>query len=327
MSDELQGTEGPGMPEAPVGDDVRISNTGQRIRAILVLLIALGAGGAAFWWWQGESAKKEAYQKVLDDLTGAHNAGWVAFWKETKIPVEELKNNEAFALRVKEIIASTPVAWGKHVQEKALPVLEASLEKYSSMTAPGEIGPLAEDVAKAAKNLHGAWKAFAAEIAGYEEFLAANKALEPSGNAWLGAQQEPENDKFKVKAINYTKFAQCILADSADMAAIVPQDLGGKLEDSCATDRPAWFRRVKADCMPKLNEKSPKADDAYAKILEAYGKAEMPDTKSVFGILTCLRETRELAEGELIESIALPWAEYLKAKNALIQAVKEKQKG
>jgi hypothetical protein len=171
-----------------------------------------------------------------------------------------------------------------------------------------------------------AWKLFAAEFAGYEEFIAANKALEPAGNAWLGAQQEPENEKFKVKAINYTRLAQCILADAADLAMVNPQELGDKLEDTCATERASWFRRVKIDCMPKLNDKRAEADDTYAKVLEVYGKAEMPDTKSVFGIVTCVRETREAAETELIESIAVPWAEYLTAKNALIQAVKEKQK-
>jgi hypothetical protein len=314
------------MPEAPAGDDVRISNTGQRIRAILVLLIAIGVAGAAIWWWQGENAKKEAYQKVLDDLTAAHNAGWVAFWKATKVPIEELKTNDAFALRVKDILSSTPVAYGKHVQEQALPLLEKSLEKYSAMTAPGEMGPLAEEVGKAAKGLFEAWKLFAAEFAGYEEFLVANGALEASGNAWLGAQQDPANDKFKAKAINYTRLAQCILADSADLAAVDPQELGNKLEDTCATDRPGWFRRVKTDCLPKLNEKNPDADDTYTKVLETYRKAEMPDTKSVFGIATCIREARAASEAELIESIAVPWAEYLKAKNALIQAVKEKQK-
>jgi hypothetical protein len=315
------------MPEAPIAEDVKISNTGQRIRAVLVLLIALGAGGAAVWWWQGENAKKEAYQKVLDDLTAAHNAGWVAFWKETKLPIEELKNNEAFTLRIKEIIASTPVAYGKHVQEKALPVLEKSIEKYAAIAAPGEIGPLAEELTKSTRQLLDAWKAFAAEFAGYEEFVEANKALESSGNHWLGAQQDPASDKFRAKAINYTRLIQCLLADAGDMAAIDPQELGNKLEDACATDRANWFRRVKADCMPKLNEKAPEADDTYNKVLETYRKAEMPDTKSVFGITTCLRECREAAEGELIESIAVPWAGYLKAKNALIQATKEKLKG
>ncbi|HUT79280.1 MAG TPA: hypothetical protein VM285_16390, partial [Polyangia bacterium] len=218
-------------------------------------------------------------------------------------------------------------AYAKHVQEQALPVLEKSLEKYSALTAPGELGPLAEDLGKATRNLFDAWKAFAAEFVGYEEFITANKALTPSGNSWLGAQEDPANEKFKAKAINYTRLVQCILADSADMAGINPQELGSKLEDTCATERAGWFRRVKADCLPKLNAKSPDADETYTKILETYRAAEMPDTKSVFGIETCIRETREVAEAELIESIALPWAEYLKAKNALIQAVKEKQKG
>ncbi len=39
-------------PEAPVhtgDDDLKISNTGQRVRAIIVVLIALGAAGAAIW--------------------------------------------------------------------------------------------------------------------------------------------------------------------------------------------------------------------------------------------------------------------------------------
>lgn len=327
MSNDIDGAEEVGMPEVPAGDDVKFSNTGQRVIAILVVLIVIGAAGAAIWWWQGETSKKERYQSVMDDLTLAHRGGWTAFWKETRIPIDELKNNEEFNLRVREIVSTTPVAYGKHIQEKALPVLEKSLERFNALTAaPGELGPMGEEVEKSIRQLLDVWKAFAAEFSGYEDFITANKTLESAGGGWLGAQQDPDNEKFRTRAINYTRLIQCILADSADMADIEPVELGDKIEDTCATNRADWFRRVKADCMPMLNEKNPQPDETYNRVLQAYRKAEMLDHKSVFGIVNCIRDCRQAAEGELIEAIAVPWFEYLKTRNALHQALREKLK-
>ncbi|MBW2276871.1 MAG: hypothetical protein JRF63_05220, partial [Deltaproteobacteria bacterium] len=116
------------------------------------------------------------------------------------------------------------------------------------------------------------------------------------------------------------------LADQGVVFEIDPQDLSFKLEETCPQgSRPAWWRRVTDECMPKLL--SPvDADQVYTQTLEVYSKAELPDTKSVFGIKACLDKSRDAFESEVIEKIALAWSDYVKAQNALLGAVEDKLK-
>ncbi len=320
-------SSGGGMPETPppAGDEnIKITNTGQRIRAILVVLIALAAGGAAIWWVLKGEAEEKRYEKARADFDAAHRAGYEAFWKKSKIDIKELKSNQDFELRVKEILDSAPVAYEKHLREEALPVLEESLEKYRSLTAPADVAELPENVKKAAEGLYDAWKSFADEIVRYETYLEGKEKLKPAGDAWLGAQGDPKKDEFRKKAVQYTRLVQCILGSSAQMVDIDTQELGNKLEDTCLNERSDWFRRVVDDCLPKLLDGDAEADETYETILEKYRKAEMPDTKSVFGIETCLKDSREVFESQIIEKVARAWADYVKAQNALIEGIKAK---
>lgn len=335
--DQLNGAAGGGMPDAPPsgsGGELRISNTGQRIRAILVVIVVIVIAGVVLWLYHGKQQQVERFEQLRTSFSTVHNSGYAAFWQETQVDIKEMKTNQDFEARLKEILSSTPVAYSKHLQEKALPILEKALPEYSGITAPNEMAvkatgktfaDLVKDVADAATALHEAWKGFADELAKYDTYLKARKLLDKAGNAWLGAQGDPKEEKFKSKAIQYVALAKCILADQGIVFQIPPDELSAKLEGTCDNEMPAWWRRVTDECMPKLLERV-EADEVYNQTLEAYRKAEMPDTKSVFGIKACLDRSRDAFEVELIEKIALAWANYVKAQNALLDAIEAKLK-
>jgi hypothetical protein len=325
------------MPEAPPpatpptgGGDVKIKNTGQRIGAILVVIIVLAVVAVVLWLYHGKQQEIERYEQLRADFSQVHNAGYIAFWKESQVDIKEMKTNQDFEARLKEILGATAVAYSKHILEEALPILEKSLSSYAEITAPNEqagegktYADLVKEVSDSATGLHDAWKSFADEIAKYADYLEARKKLDKAGNAWLGAQGDPENDKFKAKSIQYVALVKCVLADQGVVFEIDPQELSNKLEDTCLNDKPGWWRRVTDECMPKLIE-NVEADAVYDQTLEAYRKAEMPDTKSVFGIKSCLDRSQEEFESEIIENIAKAWATYVKAQNSLLDAVEAK---
>ena len=332
MNDEhTEGTGGEGLPEVPASplvghDDVKISNTGQRIRAILVVLVVIVAAAGALYWWNSKKQEIERHEAVRTDFQKVHTAGYTAFWKESEVDIKEMKTNQDFEARLKDILATGAVRYNKHLKEKCLPVLEKALPDYKSLSAPVEYGEQVDAVGKAAEALYQAWKDLSAELDNYEQYIEANKKLDDSGNSWLGCQTDPEKEKFRLKAINYVKLVQCVLGDSGVVFEIEAENLGEKLEATCDTGEADWFRRVASECMPKLLGTDAAEDDVFKQTLEKYRKAETPDTKSVFGIKDCLKRGRAAMESEVIEKIALAWAGYVKAQNALLDAVEAKLK-
>lgn len=327
------------MPEAPPaaplpepGGDVKISNTGQRIRAILVVIIVIAIAAVVLWLYHGKQQEVERYEQLRTDFSKVHNLGYTAFWKKSQVDIAEMKTNQDFEARLKEILSTTAVAYSKHILEEALPILGQALPDYAGLTAPNEAAgegktyaDLVKEVSDAAKGLHEAWKSFAEEVGKYETYLEANKKLDDSGNAWLGAQQDPENVKYRTKGIQYVSLVKCVLADQGVIFEIDPEELSGKLEDTCLNQKPAWWRRVTDECLPKLLEKT-ESDEIYKQTVEAYKNLEKLDTKSVFGIKNCLDQSRDEFETEIIEKIALSWATYVKAQNALLDALEAKLK-
>lgn len=325
------------MPEAPPaapapepGGDVKISNTGQRIRAILVVIIVIAIAAVVLWIYHGKQKEVERYEQLRTDFSKIHNLGYNAFWKESQVDIKEMKTNQDFEARLKEILGSTAVAYSKHILDDALPILEQKLPDYAELTGPNEAAgegktyaDLVKDVSDAANGLYDAWKSFADEVAKYDTYIEARKKLDDSGNSWLGAQQDPENVKYRTKGIQYVALVKCVLSDQGMIFEIDPEELSSKLEDTCLNEKPAWWRRVTDECLPKLLE--PTEDDViYKQTVESYSKLEKLDTKSVFGIKNCLDRSRDEFETEIIEKIAMAWATYVKAQNALLDAVEAK---
>lgn len=319
------------MPEAPAPaplpeEDVNISRPGPKIALVVILLLAI-AGGVYFYFGIMVPKQKleDSINAVKADFQKVHDAGWEAFWKESQIDIKEIKDNTAFEAKLKEILSMSSVAYAKHLKEKAMPILDKQVPLYKALQAPAELAPEVTAVIAAAERLQTAWKDLLGHLEMYEGYLDARKELTESGNHWLGIQGDTSADKFKVKAINYINLARCILVDKIAFE-MEPDQFRDNIENTCEGDeakKVEWFNRVAADCMPKLLEKNPEADEYFTKTLEKYSKAEMPDTSSVFGVEACLDKGREALEMKMAEDLFKARIEYGRAQNALLAKIKE----
>jgi hypothetical protein len=329
-NDNMEG--GAGMPEAPaprggMDEDVNISRPGPKIALVIILLLVVGAG--AYYWFGVMAPKRkleEAINQFKTEFQQVHDNGYEAFWKQSQIDIKEMKNNQEFEVKVKQILSLTAVAYGKHLREKSLPILAEFVPKYKTVTAPAELATEAAAVAAAAETLETRWKDFVAQLDRYEEYLNAKAKLTEAGNHWLGLQGDPASEKFKVGGMNYLNLARCILVDKIAFEMDATQ-LRDNLENTCEGDEAVqveWFRRVMGDCMPKLLEKAPVADDYFTKTIDKYSKSEAGgDTSSVFGVEACLEKGREALETSMAESLFEARVEYGKAQNALVKKIKD----
>jgi hypothetical protein len=328
-SNDLQGLSSPdGQVPLPVGDaDVNISNTGQRVGIVVVVLLLLGGLGAGLHWWNKKQAEITRHEGVRAAFEAAHRGGYAAFWNKSQINVKSMKTNKDFAARMHQILTDNPVRYGKHLQDQAIPVLAAAVPEYKKIEAPSEYADKVAAVAKAAEDMHDSWKAFAAELGRYKDFLEAKAKLSDHGNQWFGAQQS-NNPKFEAKAQRYYGLLQCILRDKK-IAEIEPNEVNNTVSDSCLNDKAAWFRRVAFECLPDiLGEPSDEVKKEYVATVATFRKsrAERLDHNSIFGIEGCLNSGRSAFQEELTDALAKSWANYVLAQNSLISAIEGKLK-
>ncbi|MCP4674723.1 MAG: hypothetical protein GY854_04250 [Deltaproteobacteria bacterium] len=330
MSDQIEEVPGSGggVPQAPIpaDDDISISNTGQRVRAILVAIIALGAAGGALFWWTDQNAKIEAHEKARADFQKAHTMGYVDFWTMTQVDIKALKSNQDFETKMKQIISEDPVRYANYIKEKALPIIDKALPEYKGISVPSEYADKMAAMAKAAEGLHGAWDHFADELLKFEVFFKSKKNLDKAANAWLGAQQY-KDDKYTANAFKYFTLLGCILPDQK-IEEMETMDINVTVKNSCAKAdaKTPWFRRVAYDCLPKLLEKPGEPNDAFAAALEKARGSEMMDHASKFGIEDCLKASRDYLESDIIEEVAKAWANYVVAQNELLKTIDAKLK-
>lgn len=311
---------------ASAGDeDVKIKNTGQRVAVIFLGLLIIAGGAAGAWWYTGKQAEIEKHEKVREAFQKAHLAGYGPFWKKVQVDIKAFKSNADFEARMKQILSEDPVRYGRFLKDEGLPILEKNLPDYKNIEAPAEYADEMANVAEAYENLHITWSAFAQKMAGFETHFDGLKKLDKAGDAWFGAQQS-DKEKFQDMAKKYYAVLGCILPDQ-DLSEIEPTDLKLTITDSCVDDKAAWFSRVGFECLPKLAEAEVAVDeDAYRKTIAAFrkgGKEGRVDHASKFGIEDCLKATRDDYETEIIEPLAKSWAEYVKAQNELLGAIKK----
>ncbi len=320
--DEFPGAEG-GVPQSPVpvDDDISISNTGQRIRAILVAIVAVGAAGGALFWWNSQNAKIEAHEKARADFQKAHTMGYVDFWTMTQVDIKTLKSNQDFETKMKQIISEEPVRYANYIKEKALPIINKALPEYQAISVPSEYVDKMAAVSKAAEGLHGAWDHFADELLKFEIYFKSKKSLDKVANDWLGAQQY-KDDKYTANAVKYFALLSCVLPDQK-IEDIDTMDINVTVKNSCAKAdaKTPWFRRVAYDCLPKLLEKPGEPDDAFKATLEKSRGSERMDHASKFGIEDCLKASRDYLESDIIEKVAKAWADYVVAQNELLKTI------
>jgi hypothetical protein len=131
--------------------------------------------------------------------------------------------------------------------------------------------------------------------------------------------QESKKEKYKAEATKYFNMAQCIMLDKS-VVAIKGRDLENEILDSCKDNEIDWFRRAAYDCIPILAGNGPASEDDEGD--NTFRKGPGLDTTSKFGIEECLKTCQVAVEDEMIEKIAMSWANYVKAKNKLVGEIK-----
>ena len=311
------------MPEGP-DPDLKISNTGQRVAAIAVVLILAAAGIAVLVMMNAKKKEIEKYEEVRAAFQKAHTVGYVDFWKQIQVDVKGMKSTEEFDAKMRAV-TTDPVRYARHVKEKGVPVLDKALPEYKAIVAPSDIVEKVNNVSVAVTNLRDAWDNFASEFLKFEEFFKANEKLEGASSHWLGLQQKPTGEKFMVDAIRYFKVMQCIFKDQK-IAELDYENMESEVTATCAkaAEKAEWFKHTAFECFNFLVGAAPAPDDSFTDAVKAADEAF--DTTSKFGIDTCIKKSREYFEADEFQKLAAPWLEYIKAQNDLLSAIDEKIK-
>jgi hypothetical protein len=329
--DQFDGTPGDDNQEeqapapAPGDDDINISNTGQRVRAILVLLVVLAAGGGFFYWYSNHQKEIAVYEDARTAFQEAHNLVYVAFWKKTQVDIKKMKSNEDFELRMKQFISSDdPMGYSEHLKTEALKVIKDGLPKYKNITVPTGYSDKMDAITKSIVELRDAWSSFADELAKLGPYFKNKKKLNNVANSWLGSQQS-KDEKHLEDSIRYFKLLQCILPGKK-IDEIETADINWTIKDSCskAAEKANWYRRVAYDCFPKIGDDPGEPSESYTATIAKAREAETMDHASKFGIEDCLKSSRDFIDTEMTEKIAVAWANYVKAQNDFLDSIDSK---
>lgn len=315
-----------GLPD-PGDGPMHITNRGQRIRAILFVLIALVAAAGAIYWYMNKQKEIAKHEETKAAFQEAHTAGYTNFFRTAQVNIASMKNNEDFELKLKAILGDDPVRYAKHIKEKCLPVIDEALEKYRSIEAPSEYASQMEHVSNTASLMRDAWRNFANEALKFEGYIDGKKSLDKAANSWLGAQRS-KDPKFQNYGFRYFRLLECVLNEHK-IAEIESSEINYTIQDSCASNKAEWFRRVAYECIPMLKEDPGEPSAEYNAALKMAKKSDRGDHASKFGITDCLESTRSDLESSMIEPLAKSWRDYIVAYNetlALInKAIKERQ--
>ncbi|MBN2803815.1 MAG: hypothetical protein JXR91_12040 [Deltaproteobacteria bacterium] len=305
--------------------DVDISNKGQRVAVILVAIIILAAAAGGFMVYSNKARAKKNLETLKTDFIAVNNSGYGAFWKKAQIDLKTMKTNKDFQAKLTEYLTVSSVSYAKHVKAEALPLLETAIPKYKALEAAGVVIPEIKAVTFSLESLLSVWQKFTDQVVMYENYLTNRAKLDELGGKWMTVQQSPTDEAAKADAARYVKIVNCILG-SKNITDYDPWDLSLRVKDTCAigAEKSAWFKRVAFECLDAATgEAAP--DALYDAAVDKYSKIEVDnqDTKSVFAVKQCLDLTREAFETESSDAIAAAWADYVKKKIALLDAIKK----
>lgn len=316
------------LPTTPsVDDELIVKNTGSKVAAIIVVLLIIAGVVGVLVYLQRKQAEVEKHEAVKAAFQTAHLKGYAEFWKKVQVDVKEMKSNQEFEARMR-VVTANPTRYAKHIKENAIPIIDNSMADYKAMfaKAPKEYHDKIKAIVAAMESLRNEWNDFASEYLKFEDFAKANKKLETASSHWLGWQQKPGTEKWKYNAVKYAKLLRCIFGKKMswkDFESTETEEV--KMEvmvmNSCAkaAEKPEWFRRVAFECIPKLLGKPIEPDADFEAAVAAF--QEINDTTSKLGIDTCIKRSRPYFESEAISKLAKPWADYVKAQNALLDAI------
>ncbi len=304
--------------------EIKISNTGQRIAVIAVLVAVVAAVIAVLVMMNNKKKEIQKYEDVRAAFQKAHLSGYRDFWKAVQVDVKGLKNNDEFEAKMR-VVTTDPVRYARHVKENGIIVLDKSLPDYKAIVAPSDLVENLAKISEAVVSMKSAWNEFATEFLKYEDYFKSLEKLETASSHWVGFQQQKDNEKFLLNAVRYFKVLRCVLKD-AKLEDLDFESMETEVTNTCAAAaaKPEWFSRTAFECLAHLSAPAGVPDDDFKKAIEIAAKT--PDTTSKFGIDTCLKKSKEFFESEQFHKLALPWLEYIKAQNDLLKAIDEKIK-
>ena len=187
-----------GMPEMPTQDDsdLKVSSTGSKVGAIVVVIIVIATVIGVLVYLQGKQKEIQKYEDLRTAFQKAHTAGYVEFWKKVQVPVKKMKTNEDFEARLRAVTAGDPVRYAKHVREECLSIIDDAMADYKAIVAPAGFEDKVKAMTTAIENIRRAWNEFSGEYLKFEDYFKANEKLETASSHWLGRQQQPDNEKF-----------------------------------------------------------------------------------------------------------------------------------
>lgn len=312
------------MPQLPDEPELKITNTGSRIAAIVIVSLLVIAGIAVLVMMNNKKKEIQKYEDVRAAFQKAHTAGYVDFWKQVQVDVKGMKSNEEFEAKMRTV-TTDQVRYARHIKEQGIPVIDKALPEYKAVAAPPDLTAKVVQVTTALEELRAAWDGFASEYAKFADYFRANEKLESASGHWLGFQQDPSSEKFMESAVKYFKVLQCIFKDQK-INELDFENMESEVAATCAaaSAKPEWFRHVAFECLTILNGTDGVPDDAFNAAVKAAAPAN--DTTSKFGIDTCLKKSKEDFEAEEFGKLAVPWMTYIKAQNELLKAIDEKIK-
>lgn len=300
---------GEGADMGPI--DEKISNTGQRVRAVLVIIVLLAIGIGGYVWWSGKKTEIARHEKVKKDFAAAHVAGYKTFWDTCKIPISEMKNNQIMMGRLDKMALGSEESFGKFIKTTCLPVWDQALPLYRGILGPEAYRTVLEKIAEDAQAIQKAFVALGDFLVAYPERVRFSQKITDAGNKWLLYQQGGDVEKSLIPADNYVHLMQCILKDKplADISVDILQDT---LRMTCAKDAWPWFDRVERECMPIMDKTEKSGDDLLDQCMKAFVSAENLDGSSVFGITDCLKKAENQRRKEILTEVTKAWMNYTK---------------
>jgi len=328
MSDDQLGGEDHNVPQGTGGMDenIQVSNTGQRIRAIVGVIIVLVGAGIGIYFWMGSQKELEKHKNVLAAFTAAHTKDYFGFWTKAQIVSANLDNSAEIESQLLKIIRKTPVGYGKLLKNQALPIFDEGMADFQAIQAPPAYADKLKAVVEAYRSLGDAVKSVSDELIMLDSYLESEVKLNRLNNAWFNAQTW-DDPQYHPEAFRYYKLLRCLLNDRklGDMA---PLDIAAAVTKRCAdeNDKAGLFRLVAFGCYPALLSAAAEPDQEFKDTLAAYykifkGKSEdKVDGTSKDALVECMKTSRVEFENDLVGKLKKGWEDYSKARKEFLDA-------
>jgi hypothetical protein len=318
--------------DTPPDPSLKEKNTSGIIKIVIGVAVVLLIGGFGAYSMLGSQKEIKAHEDAAAAFNAAHLKGFVPFWKKVDIRIGSDKDVINFQIRTLALIQkeATRVPFAKRLKAEAVPILDAALADYEAVKAPEAYAEKYKAVVAAYKAIKDTTLDLSGQLLMIDHALTAQTKLTRRSDAWFNAQTW-EDPQYHAEAFDYYKLLTCIL--DKPIADLKATDLAGKVDESCAADKTAWFKRVAVDCFPVLLEEKATPDDAFKTTVEAYRKAGLEaakatpkpegpviDEMSVDSVRACAEAGRLEFEQALAKKFKAAFLAYEDAKKVFLKA-------